>query len=138
MIRTGKTAPRTVMVRPGRVVTRQSTDTMAIDDQTVADALQYIHENARRLIQVEDIVQTLGVSRRTLHDKFTRSLGCTVHDEIKRVRIDLIIQMLLETDTSISDIALNLGYESADHIARYFKAKVGVTPLEYRKRHGRS
>ena len=51
--------------------------------------------------------------------------------------IDLISQMLIETDLSISDIALSLGYDNTNHIARYFRQKMGISPLKYRKLHGR-
>jgi AraC-like DNA-binding protein len=44
--------------------------------------------------------------------------------------------MLLETDLPISDIALNLGYNNTNHIARYFKQKMGISPQEYRKLRG--
>jgi LacI family transcriptional regulator len=132
-----KMPPQTVIVRPDRVVMRQSTNIVAVDDKLVGQALNFIHHNAKRLIQVEDVIKNLSVSRRNLHDKFMKALGRSVYDEIRRVRIDLISQMLIETDLSISDIALSLGYDNANHIARYFKQKMGKSPVEYRKLHGR-
>jgi AraC-like DNA-binding protein len=45
--------------------------------------------------------------------------------------------MLVETDLSISDIAFNLGYDNTNHFARYFKQKMGISPQDYRKLHGR-
>jgi LacI family transcriptional regulator len=132
-----KMEPQTVIVPPVRVVTRQSSNIVAVEDKLVSQALTYIHHNARRLIQVEDVIKNLSVSRRNLHDKFMKTLGRSVYDEIKRVRIDLISQMLVETDLSISDIAMSLGYDNTNHIARYFKQKMGMSPLEYRKLHGR-
>jgi LacI family transcriptional regulator len=131
-----KLPPQTVTVHPNRVVTRQSTNVVAVEDKLVSQALNFIHQNAQRLIQVEDVVKALSVSRRNLHDKFMKTLGRSVFDEIKRVRIDLISQMLIETDLSISDIAFSLGYDNTNHIARYFKQKMGLSPLEYRKHHG--
>jgi LacI family transcriptional regulator len=116
---------------------RQSTNIIAVEDKLVSHALTYIHHNAKRLIQVDDVVKDLSVSRRNLHDKFMKTLGRSVYDEIKRVRIDLISQMLIETDLSISDIALGLGYDNTNHIARYFQQKMGMSPLEYRKLHSR-
>ena len=130
-----KMSPQTVIVSPGRVVMRQSTNIVAVEDKLVSQALNYIHHHAKRLIQVDDVVKHLSVSRRNLHDKFMKSLGRTVYDEIKRVRIDLICQMLIETDLSISDIALSLGYDNTNHIARYFKQKMKMSPLDYRKLH---
>jgi LacI family transcriptional regulator len=131
-----KMPPQTVIVHPNRVVTRQSTNIVAVEDKLVSQALHFIRQNAKRLIQVDDVINYLSVSRRNLHDKFVKTLGRSVYDEIKRVRIDLISQMLLETDLSISDIALSLGYDNTNHIARYFKQKMGISPLEYRKLHG--
>jgi LacI family transcriptional regulator len=130
-----KMEPQTVVVQPKRVVMRQSTNIVAVEDKLVSQALNFIHQNAQRLIQVEDVVKDLSVSRSKLHDKFMKTLGRTVYDEIKRVRIDLICQMLIETDLSISDIALSLGYDNTNHIARYFRLKMGMSPLEYRKLH---
>ncbi|MFH1371648.1 MAG: XylR family transcriptional regulator [Planctomycetota bacterium] len=131
-----KMPPQTVIVQQSRVVTRQSTNIVAVEDKLVSQALNFIHQNAQRLIQVEDVVKALSVSRRNLHDKFMKALRRSVYDEIRRVRIDLISQMLLETDLPISDIAFNLGYDNTNHIARYFKQKMGLSPLEYRKLHG--
>ncbi len=131
-----KMPPQTVIVHPNRVVMRQSTNIVAVEDKLVSHALNFIHQNAKRLIQVDDVVKNLSVSRRNLHDKFMKTLGRSVYDEIKRVRIDLISQMLIETDLSISDIALSLGYDNTNHIARYFRQKMGMSPLEYRKLHG--
>ena len=130
-----KMPPQTVIVQPKRVVMRQSTNIVAVEDKLVSQALNFIHQNAQRLIQVDDVVKDLNVSRSNLHEKFMKTLGRTVYDEVKRVRIDLICQMLIETDLSISDIALSLGYDNTNHIARYFRLKMGMSPLEYRKHH---
>ena len=124
-----KMPPQTVIVQPNRVVMRQSTNIVAVEDKLVSQALNFIHHNAKRLIQVEDVIKNLNVSRRNLHDKFMKTLGRSVYDEIKRVRIDLISQMLIETDLSVSDIALSLGYDNTNHIARYFKQKMGISPV---------
>ncbi len=131
-----KIKPQTVIVHPVRVVTRQSTNIVAVEDRLVGLALNYIHQNAKRLIQVDDVIKNLSVSRRNLHNKFMKTLGRSVYDEIKRVRIELISQMLIDTDLSISDIVMSLGYDNTNHIARYFKQKMGMSPLEYRRLHG--
>jgi LacI family transcriptional regulator len=131
-----KMEPQTVVVQPNRVVMRQSSNIVAVEDKLVSQALTYIRDNAKRLIQVDDVVKDLNVSRRNLHDKFMNTLGRSVYDEIKRVRIDIISQMLIETDLSISDIALSLGYDNTGHISRYFKQKMGISPVDYRKLHG--
>ena len=128
--------PTKVLVSPTRVVTRHSTDILAIDDSLVAESVRFIRENFRKSIQVSDIVSSLAVSRRTLERRFRKSLGRSVHDEIRRVHADQAAQMLVETNLSVSEIAIALGYPDIDNIARYFKKEKGLTPLAYRKKFG--
>jgi LacI family transcriptional regulator len=132
-----KMSPQTVTVQPKRVVMRQSTNIVAVENKLVSQALNFIHQNAKRLIQVDDVVKALSVSNSNLYNQFMKTLGRTVYDEIRRVRIDLICQMLIETDLSIADIALSLGYDNTNHIARYFRQKMGMSLFEYRKLHSR-
>lgn len=136
MMSNKKMKPQMVVVCPTRVVTRQSTNIVAVDDALVSLALHFIHQNANRPIQVNNVIKDLKVSRNCLNEKFMKTLRRSVYDEIKRVRIDLISQMLLETHLPVSDIALSLGYNSTNHIARYFKHRMGMSPQEYRKLHG--
>jgi LacI family transcriptional regulator len=128
--------PQTVVVHPTRVATRQSTNIIAVEDVLVSQALHFIRQNTGSPIQVSDVTRALKVSRNALNDKFMKVLRRSVYSEIKRVRIDLISQMLLEMDLSVSDIAFKLGYNNANHIARYYKQTTGISPLEYRKLHG--
>jgi LacI family transcriptional regulator len=129
--------PQTVVVHPTRVATRQSTNIIAVEDVLISHALHFIQLNANRPLQVTDVAKALKVSRGTINDKFLKVLRRSVYNEIKRVRTDQICQMLIETDLSVSDIAFKLGYDNANHIARYFKQKMRISPLEYRRLHGR-
>lgn len=124
-----------IRVKPLEVVCKQSTDTLAINDSHVVKAMQFINQNFNRLIQVGDVLTAAGCSRRSLDEKFQRHLGYTVFAEIRRVRIENIAQMLLETDLNISTIAFNLGYNDSDHIARFFKQEKGLTPQAYRNKY---
>jgi LacI family transcriptional regulator len=130
-----KLPPQTITVPPIRVVTRQSTDFIATDDKAVSQAIQFIKQNARGNVQVNEVVKHSGISRRYLHQKFMKILGHTIYDEIRRVRINLICQMLLDTDLSIAEIAFELKYDSPSHISRYFKQKMRMSPLDYRKKY---
>jgi len=125
-----------IIARATHVVARQSTDILAIDDAEVAGAINFIRQNARRAIQLFDVVNSGTLSQRALQQRFKKVLGRTIHDEINRVRIDHICQLLLNTHKSISDIALELEFNSAEHIARYFKKEKGIVPREFRKQFG--
>ena len=61
--------------------------------------------------------------------------GCTVGDYITGRRILRAQALLAETNRSIEEIALSLGFSSAAYFSRLFKQQKGVSPLQYRKTH---
>ena len=71
-----------------------------------------------------------------LEKQFRAVLRHSVLDEIRQVRTDHIVRMLVETNLQITQIAEALGFDDAQHFARYFRSVRGQTPLEYRKGHG--
>lgn len=129
-----KMADQKIIVRPLHVVTRQSTDVLAIEDREVAEAIRFIRQNANRPVQVTDAAQAASLSRRVLEKRFRKIMGRSVYSEISRWRIDRVARMLVETDQSVSQIALSLGYPSVKHIARSFRREMGMGPLAYREK----
>ena len=125
-----------IVTQPTHVVTRQSTDVMAMNDRMVAGALQYIRSHATDPIQVTDVVNALPISRRALQKRFRAILGRTILDEIRHARVDMVAQMLTETNLSVEQIALACGYPGIDHISRSFGKVKHMSPLAYRKRYG--
>jgi LacI family transcriptional regulator len=126
-----------VTILPLHVVTRQSTDIMAIEDKDVAGAVSFIRRHPREIIQVGDVAQAVGLSRRALEQHFRKALDHSVHDEIKYTRVNQMANMLIGTNLSISQIAKLLGYPYAtNNISRYFKQQKGMSPLDYRRRFG--
>ncbi len=124
-----------ISVAPLHVVERQSTDIQAIEDPCVAKAVRFIHNNANRLIQVDDVVNESCLSRRNLYNRFNKIVGRSIYKEIERVRTEAIAKALISTDTSISEIALRFGFSSEAHISRFFKKIKGMTPGQYRRKH---
>ncbi|ARN57103.1 xylose operon transcription regulator XylR [Sedimentisphaera salicampi] len=127
-------ANHTVTVRPTHIERRRSADIFALEDEQVAAAVQFIHKNAREPIQVSDVAREAALSPRALYSRFHKYLGRSVYEEIKRVRIKEISQMLLSTDLPVYQIALCFNFSSIEHIGRYFKSYTGISPLAYRKR----
>lgn len=130
----GERATRSdIHVRPTHVTIRQSTDVLAVDDANVVAAIRFIRQHSKTVIQVSDVVSAVALSRRVLEKRFRNILGHSIHDEIRRTRVEQIIQMLAETAMSISEIAQALGFSDAAHISRYFRREQGMSPLAYRK-----
>lgn len=136
MAGTQKKKNETIIVRPTHVVTRHSTKIEAIDDPDVLKALHFIHDHVREIIQVGDVVNATDLSRRILQKRFKKILDHTIIEEISRARVELISRILIETNTSVSNIALSLGFSDIPHMVRYFKKIKGITPLRYRNQYG--
>lgn len=129
-------AEQTIMIEPIRVVKRQSTDFLAIEDHEVAKAVEFIHKNPMKLLQVMDVAEQTNLSCNVLQKRFKKWLGCSISREIRRVRTDKIAEMLITSNMSISEIAFSMGFSDVDHVSRYFRKSKDMTPLVYRKKHG--
>jgi LacI family transcriptional regulator len=125
------TAP--VLVPSAGVVTRQSTDTLAIPDRELAKAIRFIRQNAHRAIQVSDVLQQVDLSRRTLEQRLQTYLGRTPAEEIRLARIQLAKRLLAETNDPMPKIAAHSGFEFAEVLSRVFRRELGMTPTAYRR-----
>lgn len=130
----GQPPPKTnILVEPSRVVTRESTDMMAVDDADVAQAVRLIREHACRGLRVKDLVDAVGLSRRVLQQRFRRVLQRTPKAELMRVQIDRARMLLVQTDLSVEQIAKTTGFTAFEYFVRAFRRETGSTPRVYRK-----
>ncbi|MEO7414903.1 MAG: substrate-binding domain-containing protein, partial [Opitutaceae bacterium] len=119
-------------VEPLGVITRPSTDILAIGDRNVAAALSFIRERACRGISVDEVVQQAHASRSQLEKKFRRHLGRSPQAEIRRVQVTKIKQLLFETDFPLKKIAELTGFEHVEYMCVLFKRLNGDSPGAYR------
>jgi LacI family transcriptional regulator len=135
-IMTGGAAPAGPIVIPPRtVVVRQSSSVSAIEDPVVSAALSMIREHACNGLQVRDVAENVPVSRSVLQRRFQAVLGRSVHNEIVRVQLRKAQELLKETDLSVRTIAEKAGFKHPEYMAAVFKHRVGVTPVQYRRRY---
>ena len=66
-------------------------------------------------------------SRRVLEKRFKAILHRSVHQEIRRIRVNNIVRLLVGTDLSVADIAAHCGFDGVEHIVRYFRKETGVS-----------
>lgn len=134
LLKGGTPPDASVLIEPTRVVIRQSTDTLAINDRHLAQAIGFIRRHAAEPIQVSDILHAVPMSRSSLERRFQQTLGRSPADEIRRVHIELAKQLLAETDMPVPDVADASGFQSREYLAYAFKRATGMTPREYRAR----
>ncbi len=122
-----------IKVTATHVVRRQSTDIIFVEDSEVSNAIKFIRQNSKNKIRVNDVVAQTCLSRRSLEARFRKQIHRSIQEEIRRVRTDLITQMLIETNLSISEITSMFNFTDVEHISRYFKKEKGLGLREFRK-----
>lgn len=134
----GAVPAQTTMVSPVGVRKRQSTDTLAIDDPEIVQALSYIRQHASNQITVNDVARACHLSRRGLEQRFREKLDRTPGGEIRRVRLENVQQLLLDTQDSIASIAFQYGFASGASLCQSFQKQFGQSPGQYRQTHTRT
>jgi LacI family transcriptional regulator len=125
--------PQPYLVGLRGVVTRASTDVLAIEDRNVAEALRFIREKACDGIGVDDVARRAAMSRSVLQRRFRAVLGRSVHDEILRRKLTRAQELLAESDLPIQIVAERTGFRHPEYMGVLFKAQLGTTPARWRK-----
>lgn len=121
-----------VLVTPLRVVTRRSSDAVAPGDEALSHTLSYIQMHACRGVQIEDLMEGLTISRRTLERRFRQRFGRSLLDEVRRVQMQRASELLLDTQLPIGEIAHRCGISEHSRFTSYFTKRFGVTPTRFR------
>ncbi len=130
----GEPAPyESLRLPPIGVITRQSTDILAIDDPDIATAVQFIREHSCDGICVDDVLKQVPLSRSVLERGFRQYIGRSPQREIRHTQIKHIKRLLIETDWSLDHIANLTGFDYPEYMMVMFKREVGQTPTEYRR-----
>lgn len=103
----------------------------------VRKAMAYIHSHYDHPLTRQDIARYVGMSEDYLTHCFRQELGTTPVDYLNRYRVLQARRLLLESDKSITNIALEVGFSSSSYFSRVFRKETGHSPEEYR-RQGRS
>lgn len=127
-----------IRIPPARLITRRSTDNMAVSNPGLTKALRFISDHFAEKIDAPAIARAAGVSVRSLQLLFTKHLHRTPGDYLRSVRIESVKKLLVETDTKIEAIASMCGFHSLNSFFASFKQATGTSPHEYRKTSRRS
>jgi LacI family transcriptional regulator len=126
--------PLTHLIPPLGIAVRASTDVLATNDADMSAAVRFIRAHATEGINVEDVLRAVPLSRRVLESRFEKLFGRTPHEEITRVQIERVKELLAETDLPLSAVAHLTGYSHVEYMSVVFKRETGVPPSSYRAR----
>jgi LacI family transcriptional regulator len=128
-----KPPKKPTLFEPKGIVARRSTDTVAIADPLLSQALRMIREKASSGLRVADILRALPISRSSLERGFRVTLGRSPNEEINRVRLEHARELLIETTLNLEQIADRTGFAQAHYFSHLFAKTYGNTPGKFRK-----
>lgn len=89
---------------------------------------QHLDENLR----LADLASEVGLSEFHFSRSFKKATGLSPTRYFTQKRMERARRLLLETDKTVLEVSLDVGYASASHFADVFRRATGITPTEYR------
>lgn len=133
LLKGGRPPTQPVLLQPGGITARQSTDTLAVADKQIAIALRFIRENATQGIEVDAVARQAGLNRRYLERRFRSYLQRSPFQEIRRVQMERAKDLLAQTDLTMDAIAEQTGFGGRTRLTVEFSKHAGISPGAYRK-----
>ncbi len=133
LMRGVRRVPARTLLPPKEVITRQSTDILAVRDEMVAKALHVIRGRACERVRVDEVAALVGASRSVLQRRFRLALDRSISQELIAQRVADAQRLLLETQLPIAAIAERCGFRHQEYMGAVFKAQIRQTPAQIRR-----
>ena len=88
-------------------------------------------------LTIPEISRRCGLSYSVFRERFRARFGVSPLAWQRSRRLESAMHLLVETDLSVTDIALRCGYGQSSRLSQQFRAEQGCSPREWRLRHGR-
>lgn len=97
--------------------------------------LRYIHENLSREITLADLAEAAHLEKTYFTKKFKRLTGTSPMQYVRNARIEKAMDLLAYSDSTITQIAAEMGFQSIHHFSNLFLKYTGVSPRKYKNAH---
>lgn len=122
-----------LVIKPVQIIERQSTATIT-SDPMVKKLVDYIDGHYREKLSVEEMLQNIPLSRRSIESRFKKEMGRSIYTYVLDCRINRVAQLLLTSDKSILQICEEAGIQDPDSLTKLFRNRFSCSPAEYRTR----
>lgn len=111
-----------------------NTNTIAVQpDDTIVKIMSYIDSNYKDIeLCVSNVAEHFNMSISNISHQFKSQIGVNISDYISGKKLVFAKELLRDTEISISDVAIRLGYNQTSSFIRKFKSCENMTPNEYR------
>lgn len=97
--------------------------------------IDYIKFNYDEKINLKRLSELANMSPNHFHKVFTSTKGVTPNEFITKTRLDKARELLARTDLTVSEIAMQCGFENIPYFSYIFKKNLNLTPMDFRKKH---
>lgn len=132
MLNLGDRQTGITMVPPGEVVVRGSSETFASSDPLVVRALHLIWKEHDNDYKVPTLLRQLHVSRSVLYRSFRMARRSSPAAELRKARLTRAKRLLLNTSSSMTEIAAECGFEHVSQLSREIQRSTGQSPTQFR------
>jgi transcriptional regulator GlxA family with amidase domain len=113
-------------LQPEAVVSKRS------DDSIVHSAMLLLERQLQSTLPIEELCARLGIGRRQLERRFQKDIGLSPAEYRQKLRLERACWLLEHTDLSVTDVALECGFQDSAHFSRSVKKTFGVSPRQLR------
>ena len=105
----------------------------SMDQQLMRNVEQFVLQNmSRGQISLEEMATAMGMGRVPFFHKIRSITTKTPAEVVRDIRLKHACTLLVSTNVNMSELAINIGFKTAENFVNIFKEKFGMTPLEYR------
>lgn len=101
-------------------------------DGIITRSQEYMRQNFRRDIALEEVARTVGISPYYFSKLFKEETGMNYTEYLTKIRIETAKRLLSDRELSIKQVCVDSGYANPNYFSRIFKKWVGITPTEFR------
>ena len=107
-----------------------------MDSEVITAVMTYINNHYMEELSLEDVAQFAGFSRYYFSRSFKKQTGYSFKDYLCQKRLQVAMDLLIRTNRSMREVALDSGFGSVATFNRVFREKKGCTPTQYRAIYG--
>jgi PAS domain S-box-containing protein len=111
----------------------QAANERSDDYASVAKAVRHVQAHFDQSLRVKDLAALAGFSEYQFEQRIRKIFQLTPGQLIQKVRMEVAVRLLRESEKSIATVALDCGYSDQSAFTRQFRLTTGLSPSEYRR-----
>ena len=122
-----------ILYKEGSLISSENERTERDGIEVIKRTIAYIDENISEKIALRELADCVNMSEKYFCSFFSKQTGSTPIEYVNRLRIEKACEMLKMHKMSVTETALETGFESLSYFIRRFKKQMGVSPSQYKK-----